>query len=296
MPSGLPMALGAYFIWGLLPLYLKLVRHVPALEFIGWRILWTLPFCLLIVAARRQGPELRAALGNWSIMRRLGVSALLIAFNWTIYVFAVQGGHVFAASLGYYINPLANVLAGTLFLQERLTRRQWAAVGIATAGVTLLAWGARDTLWISLALAVSFCGYGLVRKVTPVGSLPGLTIESMWLIAPAVATTTWFAASPAGSSFGHAVSTSLLIVLGGVITAVPLLLFAIAARRMDYSLLGMVQFIAPTLVFITGLTVYGEPLRPVQLACFALIWIAIAVFVWDLVAQRRAASAGQAPA
>ena len=283
------MAVGAYLIWGFLPLYLMLVRAVPPFEFVGWRIIFTLPLCLLFIALRRQTGDLLAALRNPAVMVRLAVSSVLIGVNWLIYIAAIQAGHVFAASLGYYINPLVNVLAGTLFLREKLSARRWVAVALATAGVSLLAWDARDMLWISLSLAVSFSAYGLVRKLTPVGSLPGLTIESAVLLLPAIAVAAYYAGLPAGSAFGRDAGSSLLLMLGGVVTAVPLLLFAIAARRMDYSTLGFVQFIAPTIVFLLGLFVFHEPLRHVQLACFVAIWCAIAIFVWDLLARRNAA-------
>ena len=280
------MALGAYLIWGFLPLYLLLVRRVPAFEFVGWRIVFTLPLCLAVIALRGQGADLRAALADRGVLLRLALSALLVGVNWLIYVAAIQNGHVYAASLGYYINPLVNVLAGTLFLKEKLSARQWAAVALAAAGVSLLAWDAREMLWISLSLAVSFSAYGLVRKLTPVGSVPGLTIESALLLLPALGIVAWYAGTPAGPAFGQELGLSLLIVLGGALTAVPLTLFAIAARRMDYSTLGFVQFIAPTIVLVLGLTVFGEPLRQVQLACFVLIWAALALFVWDLLARR----------
>lgn len=282
------MALTAYLIWGLLPLYLMLVRDVPPFEFVGWRIIFTVPLCLLFIVLRRQGPDLIAALANRRVLRNLALSALLIGTNWLIYIAAIQEGHVFAASLGYYINPLVNVLAGTVFLGERLSQRQWWAVGLATAGVAVLAWGALDMVWISLSLAVSFSFYGLIRKITPVGSLPGLTIESAILLLPACAIALWYAQTPAGTSFGHDLGSSLLIALSGVLTAVPLLLFAIAARRMDYSTMGFLQFLAPTIVFLLGLFVFHEPLRPVQLASFIAIWCAIALFVWDLFARRKA--------
>lgn len=284
--SGLPLAVGAYFIWGLFPLYLHLVKQVPPIEFIGWRIAWTLPFCLVAIAFGKQWADLRAVFGNFRLVRRLTLSAILVGTNWAVYVLAIQAGHYFAASLGYYINPLANVLAGTLFLGERLSPRQWIAVGLAAIGVSLLAWDARDMLGISLTLAISFCAYGLVRKTTPVGSLTGLTVESAVLLIPALALVGWYAASPAGSSFGLSLGSSLLIAMAGVVTAVPLIMFASAAQRMDYSTLGMVQYVAPTMVFILGLTVFGEALRPVQMACFVLIWLAIAVFIWDLLARR----------
>lgn len=285
--GGLPHAIAAYAIWGLLPLYLMLVRDVPAFEFVGWRVIFTLPVCLLAVAMRRQGAMLLAAIGNPRTMGLLLASALLIGGNWLVYIAAVQEGHVLAASLGYYINPLVNVLAGTLFLGEKLSSRQWMAVALAAVAVSMLAWGARDMLGISLTLAGTFCAYGLVRKLAPVGSLPGLTIESALLLLPACGIVAWHAASPGGMAFGHDIGRDLLIAASGVITAVPLLLFAVAARRMDYSTLGFVQYLAPTMAFLLALFVFKEPLRPIQLGCFILIWAAIAIFTWDLLSRHR---------
>lgn len=287
-PSGLPAALAAYLIWGFVPLYLLLVRQVPAIEFVGWRIIWTLPLCVAIVAARRQLGELAAALRSRRVMAMLAASSVLIGANWLVYIWAIQSGNIFAASLGYYINPLVNVLLGTLVLGERLSRRQWIAVAIAAAGIALLLAGALTTLWISLTLAFSFGTYGLIRKQVEVGSLPGLTIESAVLLLPSLALVWWYAQGPAGSSFGQDAGLSVAIVFGGAVTAIPLWLFAVAARRMDYSTLGFIQFIAPTIVFILGLTVFDRPLQPVQLACFVLIWSAIALFVWDLWSGRAA--------
>lgn len=287
--SGLGAALAAYFIWGFLPLYLLLVREVPAFEFVAWRIIWTLPVCLLIVAVRRQGPDVRAALADRRSLGWLAISALLIGVNWLVYVWAIQMGEVYAASLGYYINPLVNVLLGTLLLGERLSRAQWVAVGIAALGVAMLAGGALTTLWISLTLALSFGAYGLVRKRVPVGSLPGLTIESALLLLPSIMLAFWYAIMH-GSSFLVSPQLSASIVLGGVVTAVPLLLFALAARRMPYSTIGFIQFLAPSIVFILGLTVFDQPLQPAQAACFACIWVAAAVFAWDLIRRPKTAS------
>lgn len=289
------MAFATYLIWGLLPLYLRLVHHVPPFEFVGWRVVFTLPVCLVLVAIMGQWQALKAALA-WPVLRLLMLSAVLVGINWMIYILAVQTGHVLATSIGYYMNPLANVLAGTLFLGERLSRRQWLAVALAALGVSVLAWGALDTLWISLTLAFSFCSYGLVRKLAPVESLAGLSVESMVLMPIALAIVWWYAASPAGSSVGADMTSNLLIAFSGVVTAVPLLLFAYAARRMDYSTLGMVQFLAPTLVFFQGLFLFKEPLNTSQLTCFVLIWSAIAVFMWDLWLQRRKRLADEAPA
>ena len=293
--NGLPLAFATFLIWGLMPLYLMLVKAVPPIEFVGWRIIFTLPVCLALVMVLRQTAQLRAALA-WPVLRLLLLSSVMIAINWLVYTVAVQTGHVLATSIGYYMNPLANVLAGTLFLGERLSQRQWLAVALAALGVSLLAWDALDTMGISLALAGSFCAYGLIRKLAPVESLPGLTVESLILLGPAGALLIWYGQGPAGSAFGGDLSLSLLIAASGVITALPLLMFAMAARRMDYSTLGMVQFLAPTIVFFLGLFLFDEPLKTSQLACFVLIWSAIAVFLWDLFEQRRQRLASEAPA
>jgi chloramphenicol-sensitive protein RarD len=286
-PSGLPYAIAAYLIWGLIPLYFRLLHEVPPFELVGWRVLFTVPICLVLVMLMKQSGEVRRALTTPRTLAALMVSAMLIGVNWLVYVIAIATDHVLAASLGYYINPLMNVLAGTVFLRERLSRRQWLAVVLATVGVLILAWGALNTLWISMGLAISFCGYGLVRKLTPVESLPGLAVETLVLIVPALALVGWQSVQPAGISLGHSPMLDVTLAMAGLVTGIPLLLFATAARRMDYSTLGFVQFLAPTLVFLLGLFVFHEPLRPVQLASFVMIWAAIAVFCWDLLRSRK---------
>jgi chloramphenicol-sensitive protein RarD len=262
------------------------VASVPPFEFVGWRIIWTLPICLVIALLRKQWPELKRAAANPRTIGLLSISAALIAINWVVYVWAIQNGQVYAASLGYYINPLLNVLLGTMLLGEKLSRPQWAAVGMAGIGVALLAAGAVTTLWISLTLAASFGTYGLIRKRLDVGSVPGLTIESALLLLPS-AGVAWYFAQTQSSSFAVSPQLSLLIVAGGALTAFPLVLFAIAARKLPYSTLGFIQFLAPSIVFVLGLTVFGEELKPAQTACFACIWTAAAIFVWDLVARSR---------
>ncbi|MEO1648175.1 MAG: EamA family transporter RarD [Pseudomonadota bacterium] len=288
-PSGLPHALGAYLIWGFLPLYLLLVTSVPPFEFVGWRIIWTLPLCLVIVAIRRQFPEIRAAITSPRVLMMLLASSILIAINWFVYIWAIMQGNVYAASLGYYLNPLINVLLGTMLLSERLSKWQWLAVAIAASAVALLVAGALTTLWISLTLAFSFGTYGIVRKQVPVGALPGLTIESAILLLPACAIAAYYAMSEAGPAFGTDLTMSLLIMFSGVATALPLLLFAIAARRMEYSTLGFIQYLAPTIVFLLGLFVFEEELKPVQMASFALIWTAVIIFAGDLLVRSRRA-------
>lgn len=288
--AGLAYACGAYLIWGTLPLYMQLVRHVPPLEFVAWRVLFALPLCLLLVVGLRQTGELRAALRNRPVLLALTGSALLIAINWSVFVVAVLHGHVLATSLGYYINPLVNVLLGTLFLRERLGARQWTAVGLAMTGVALLAWNALPMLWISLSLALSFASYGLVRKLVSVSALPGLTVETIVLMPLAAGYLAYAGRSAQGLSFGADGYTTLLLAGAGVVTAVPLLLFAAAARRLEFSTLGFIQYLSPTITFLLGLSVFHEPLRPVQLGSFALIWLAIAVFTWDLLARRSHAA------
>ena len=292
-PSGLPHALAAYLIWGFLPLYLLLVRSVPPFEFVAWRIVWSVPICLAIVLVLGQTRQVINALRDPRVLMTLIASALLIGVNWFIYIWAVLRGHVLAASLGYYINPLLNVFLGTVFLGEHLSRRQWVAVGLAGAGIAILLTGALTTLWISLSLAASFGTYGLLRKRVAVAALPGLTIETALLLPLSFAIVAFYAGTPAGSSFGQELGLSAAIVGGGVVTAVPLLLFATAARRMNYSTLGFIQFIAPTIVFFLGLFVFDEPLKTAQLVCFVFIWTASAIFAWDLVAKRdRARQSG----
>lgn len=292
--AGLPYALAAYSIWGFLPFYLMLLESVPPLEFLAWRILFTIPVCLVLILLRRQVATLIRAFRDKRAVRSLFLSSCLIGANWLTYIFAINRGHVYAASLGYYINPLVNVLIGTCLLGERLSRRQWIAVGLAGLGVLALLIGAITSLWISLTLAITFGFYGLVRREVQVDALPGLTTEAI-LLAPAAALILWIAAdSGTGIAFGNEPGVSVLTALSGVITAVPLLFFTIAARRMDYSLLGFVQFVAPTIVFILGLTLFSEPLKPAQLASFIAIWCAIAVFCWDLWARRRSEAAREA--
>ena len=286
--GGLPYALAAYGIWGFVPLFFKLVSSVPPVEVLAQRIIWSLPLCFLIMLFRRQIGEYLTALKDWRTLRLLVTSALLIAVNWLVYIYSIFTDHVLAASLGYYLNPLVNVMLGMVFLGERLSRLQLAAVVIAGIGVAILLAGALDTLWISLTLAFSFGIYGLIRKIVPVGSLPGLAIETTVLFVPSLAISAFYLWAGDGRGFGSDGSISALLMAGGIVTAVPLLLFATAARRMSYAALGFVQFLAPTVQFLLSLFVFHEPLKPAQLACFILIWASIAVFSFDMWRKMRA--------
>ncbi|GGD68643.1 EamA family transporter RarD [Croceicoccus mobilis] len=283
--GGLPFAIGAYTLWGFIPLYLVLLNAVPPFALVGWRILWTIPICALIIVLRGQWPDVKAALLHRRTLGWLVISGVLITVNWVTYIIAVQRGAFYAASLGYYINPLVNVLLGTVFLHERLSRFQWLAVGVAAIGIAILAFEAGDTLYISLILAFSFAFYGLVRKRVPVGALPGLTIEALVLAVPAAITIGLTTTGESGLSGDWHIQA--LLFGAGIWTAIPLLLFATAARRMSYSRLGFVQFLAPTIVFILGLTVLDEPLDMLRLVSFIFIWVAIAIFCADLLHRNR---------
>jgi chloramphenicol-sensitive protein RarD len=286
--SGLPQALAAHVIWGSMPLFLILVQSVPSLEFVAWRLVFTLPLCAAVVVVMHLRAELIAVLRNRRAMMTLLGSSAMIAINWFLYVHAIQTGHVYAASLGYYILPLTMMLLGLAFLGERLNRSQWVAVALAGIGVSALAAGALTTLWLSLSMAITFGIYGLLRKTVAAGSLVGLTVESMILFPVALAIVGWYALSPSGSAIDQSTGVAAAIVASGPMTAVPLMLFATAARRMPYSVLGFLQFLSPTVVFLMGLLVFDEPLRPAQLACFVAIWAAAGVFIWDLLRRRRA--------
>jgi chloramphenicol-sensitive protein RarD len=286
--GGLPYALGAYAIWGFVPLFFKLLTTVPPVEVLAQRILWSLPLCFVIMAFRRQIGDYLTALRDWRALRLLLLSSVLIAVNWLVYIFAVFTDHVLAASLGYYLNPLVNVMLGMIFLGERLSRLQALAVVIAAVGVAILLVGALDTLWISLSLAVSFAFYGLIRKVAPVGSLPGLAVETTLLMPLSLVAAGWYIWIGDGRGFASDTGISWLLAAGGVVTAVPLLLFATAARKMSYAALGFVQYLAPSIVFLLSLFVFGEPLKPAQLVCFLLIWTSIAVFSFDMWRKMRA--------
>lgn len=289
-PSGLPFALAAYLIWGFVPVYFKLLIHVPPVEVVAQRILWSIPLLLVIMLFRNQLGEYTAIFRHKAHLRNLLASAILIAINWLIYIWAVSTDHILAASLGYYLNPLVNVLLGRLFLGERLRNLQLAAVAVAAIGVAILIGDALDTLWVSVSLAFSFGFYGLIRKITPVGSVPGLAVETSLLAPISLAAVFWFANQGTGG-FGDDLETSGLLILAGVVTAVPLLLFATAARRMSYASLGFVQYLAPSIAFLLGVFAYGEPLSTTKLACFILIWISIGIFCADAVRNYRASKA-----
>jgi chloramphenicol-sensitive protein RarD len=294
--SGLLLGLGAYLIWGFLPLYFKALAGVSATEIVAHRIVWSLVFLAGLVALWKRWPALRAAASS-RVLLILVVTAALIATNWLIWIWAVTNDHVLEGSLGYYLNPLVNVLLGVVLLGERLSRARIFAVLLAAAGVAVLAFGAGDGLWISLSLAGSFALYGYVRKVAPVEAIEGLTIETAILMPISLGWILWLNAS-GESGLGHGSLTTFLLVLAGAVTAVPLLLFTAASKRLPYSTLGFLQYIAPSIQFLLAVLVFGERLTTAHIICFGAIWTALVIYAaegWRL-NRVEAAAAKRLPA
>lgn len=285
--AGLVQALGAYGIWGVLPIFFFALKGVGAGEVVAGRVLWSLGLLAIVILALGRMPAIVAALRSRRAMGLLAASAALISVNWLVYIWAVQNGHVLEGSLGYFLNPLVNVLLGVVLLREKLGRAQMVAVGLAGIGVAVLAFGAGQGIWISLTLAFSFGFYGLVRKVAPVGALEGLTLETA-ILAPFGLGYLYWLSTHGGLEFGNEALATTLLVLSGVVTAVPLLLFAGAARRLPYSTLGLLQYLAPTMQFVLAITYFGERVTTAHLICFALIWTGLAIYAADgLLAARR---------
>jgi len=293
--AGLLLGLGAYLLWGVLPLYFKTIAEVPATEIVAHRIVWSLLFLGILAAILKRRATVRKAVASPKVLATLAVTAMLIGGNWLIWVWAVVNGHVLEGSLGYYLNPLVNVLLGTVLLKERLSLGQKLAVGLAAAGVAVLAAGAGSALWISLSLAATFALYGFIRKVAPVDAIEGLLIETAMLAPLALGWILWVQ-SQGTSGFGVSLSTDLLLTLAGAATAIPLLLFTAAAKRLPYSTLGFLQYIAPSLQFLLAVLVFGERLTTAHIICFGAIWTALAIFASEGVRTGRAASRARAEA
>ena len=278
--------MAAYGLWGLLPIFFKLLHAVTPVEVVAQRVIWSLVLIGGVLAARRNLEALGAALRDKRIVLPLAASALFIGSNWLVYVWSVNNGHVIAASLGYFLNPLVNVALGVLVLKERLRRGQAIAITIAAVGVAIMAATALTTLWISVGLAVSFALYGLVRKLTPVAPMVGLGAETLLLAPLALVYLLWLWGH-GGISFGQDSCTSSLLIFSGALTTVPLILFAMAAQRLPLTTLGLIQYLAPTLQFLCGVLLYGEKLTQGQMISFALIWLGLILFATDSLAAAR---------
>jgi chloramphenicol-sensitive protein RarD len=279
--KGFTAAAAAFAIWGVFPLYLHPLQQVSPFQVIAHRVVWSCIFVLVWMAIRGELSSLRATLANRSVVWRLAVSAMLITTNWIVYVWAVANGHVVESSLGYFINPLVNVLLGVAVLSERLTRAQWIAVALAATGVVYLTIMAGSPPWIALTLALSFGTYGLIRKVVKVESLPGLATETLVLLPFAVAYLFWCESAGTGA-LGHARPAIHGLLIGsGPLTAIALFLFAYGARRLPYSTVGVLQYIAPTLQFACGVFAFHEPFARTRAIGFALIWAALLIYAGE---------------
>jgi chloramphenicol-sensitive protein RarD len=279
-------AAGAYLIWGVFPLYFRALDGIPPLEVLAHRIAWSAAFLVALVTARRSWPEVSRQLRAPGTLPRLAVSALLISGNWLIYIWAVNAEHVLDASLGYFVNPLVSVLLGVLFLREPLSRRQLVAVALAAAGVLALVVRVGHVPWIALSLALSFGLYGLVRKGTRVDAAAGLLGEVGVLLPLALAYLGLVAARGESHLGAGATRTALLVAIGAV-TAVPLMWFAVAVRRLRLATIGILQYVNPTMQFGIAVLVFGEPFTPAHRVAFGCIWAALAIYTSDVVASGR---------
>jgi chloramphenicol-sensitive protein RarD len=290
MRTGVLSAALAFLCWGLFPLYFHAISEVPPQEIMVHRVLWSLLFLAIVLSVRSQWKWLTGMTSQPRVVASFAVSALLLSGNWLLYIWAVNNGHVIEASLGYFINPLVNVMLGYLVLKERLRRVQWSAIGLAALGVLWLTWQAGHMPWIALMLAASFGGYGLMRKTAKLGALEGLSFETMILFPFALAYIVWLTLHGQNTFITTASdSTRWLLVASGPITAIPLLLFASGARKIPLSVLGLLQYIGPTIQLSLGVYVFHEAFTRERLIGFALIWTALAVYAAEglLVSRRK---------
>ncbi|WP_455844990.1 EamA family transporter RarD [Pantoea agglomerans] len=282
--QGIGYALGAYFIWGIAPAYFKLVKEVPATEIMTHRVIWSALFMLLLITLTRSWTQVRSVLAQPKKVLLLALTAVTIGGNWLLFIWAVNNQHMLEASLGYFINPLINVVFGMLFLRERFRRLQWLAVLLATTGVLVQLWQFGSLPIIGLGLALSFALYGLVRKKIQVDAQSGMLIETLWLFPLAAIYLFGFADSATSHLSANAMSLNLKLVAAGIITTIPLMLFAAACARLRLSTVGFFQYLGPTLMFLLAVIFYGESLTPDKMVTFGFIWLALAVFIIDAVA------------
>ncbi|MCR9220575.1 MAG: EamA family transporter RarD [Alphaproteobacteria bacterium] len=292
--AGYGFALSAFVTWALFPLFWNLLDGVSALEILAHRVLWTLPVCALALLAVRRFAEIRAALSSPRTLLFLGLSTALISVNWGVYIHAVTSGHVLDASLGYFLNPLVNVLAGMLLFGERLRPLQWAAIACAASGVAGAAIAVGEVSWIGLAVAFSFGGYGAVRKLIDTPAIPGLLVETLLLLPLTAGYVIWLGVEGSGVFLQGDRSVDLLLIASGLVTAAPLMFYVAGARRLPMSTMGMLFYLTPTGLFLLGTLLYGEPVGAGDMISFGLIWLGLAVFSYDL--QRYARRKNRATA
>lgn len=279
---GFPAALGAYVIWGSLPLYIRAMSHVGAVELLAHRIIWSIPTAILLIAVAANWRDIRTAF-KWENLKWLAMSGILIGVNWLIYIWAVNQGRTMEASLGYYINPLVNVLFGMLIFSERLRPAQWVAVVIAAIGVGVMTIAFGHIPWVALGLCFTFAFYSVIRKKVAIDSRAGFLVEVVVLAPLAFVWFGWFLQQPEGRLMGEGGWDNLLLVLAGPITATPLILFGLAAKRLKLSTIGMMQYIGPTLQFLIATLVFREAFGWTHAIAFGFIWAALIIFTTDSV-------------
>ena len=286
--QGVILALAAYFIWGIAPAYFKLISNVPADEILTHRVIWSFFFMVALISVSRQWPQMKRLLQTPKKIALLALSAVLIGGNWLLFIWSVNNNHMLEASLGYFINPLVNVLLGMVFLGERFRRMQWLAVLLATTGVLVQLWTFGSLPIIALGLAFSFAFYGLVRKKIAVDAQTGMLVETLWLLPAAAIWLFGITDSTTSHLSSNPWSLNLLLVAAGIVTTIPLLCFTGAATRLRLSTLGFFQYIGPTLMFLLAVVFYGEVPGTDKMVTFAFIWSALALFIIDaLYTQRR---------
>jgi len=281
--QGIFYALGAYFIWGIAPAYFKLVREVPPAEIMTHRVIWSVLFMLILITLSRSWKQVRRVAAQPKKVLLLALTAITIGGNWLLFIWAVNNQHMLEASLGYFINPLINVVFGMLFLRERFRRLQWLAVALAAAGVLVQLWQFGSLPVIALGLGLSFALYGLVRKKIQVDAQSGMLIETLWLFPLAAIYLFGVADSATSHLSANPLSLNLMLVAAGVLTTIPLMLFAAACTRLRLSTVGFFQYLGPTLMFLLAVLFYGERLTPDKLVTFGFIWLALALFIFDAV-------------
>ncbi|HSL28595.1 MAG TPA: EamA family transporter RarD [Anaerolineales bacterium] len=278
MNRGIINGLAAYSLWGFFPIYWKLLQGVPALQVIGHRIAWSFILLIAVILLTRQWKTFYAAVQSPRTIAIYSIAAVLLSINWLIYVWGVNAGFIVETSLGYFINPLISVLLGVIFLRERLRTMQWVPVGLAATGVLYLTLAYARPPWIALSLAFSFGIYGLVKKLAPLGSLYGLTLETALVFPIALLYLTFVGFAGTGSFLEQGALTDLLLIGTGAVTSIPLLMFASAARQIPLTMIGILQYIAPTIQFLIGIFLYHEPFDQSRLIGFGLVWIALITF------------------
>lgn len=278
MNKGILSGIGAYALWGFFPIYWKYLHDVPALQVIGHRIAWSFVLLIFIILVSGQWTEFRAAVAQPKVIGIYSIAAILLSINWLVYVWGVNAGFIVETSLGYFINPLLSVLLGVLFLRERLRPTQWIPVSIAALGVIYLTAVYGRLPWIALSLAFSFGFYGLVKKLAPLGSLHGLTLETGIVFPVALIYLAILQAGGSGAFLHQSMLVDVFLIGAGVVTTIPLLMFASAARQIPLTVIGLLQYIAPTLQFLIGVFLYKEPFDQSHLIGFGIVWVALVIF------------------